>query len=95
MLITKLKDLNKKQIVVFGIETHICVLQTALALLEASYDVAVIKDASGSRAEIEHQSGLSYLQNNGAHIITTEMLLFQLLKTSKHPKFKEIQTLVK
>ncbi len=94
-VIASIKKLNKKQIFVCGIETHICVLQTVLTLIEEGYNVAVIKDACGSRNEFEHLSGLSYLKSCGAHIITTEMLLFQLLKSSKHPNFKEIQLLIK
>ena len=90
-----IKSTNKKQIVVFGIETHICVNQTVSALIHAGYDVHVVKDACGSRAESEFFAGIERMKNNGASILTTEILLFEWLKTSKHPSFKEIQNLIK
>ena len=86
---------NKKQIVLFGIETHICVNQTAYSLVQQGYDVTLIKDASGSRKEYEHNAGIERIRDHGAHIITTEIALFELLKSSKHEKFKEIQALIK
>ncbi len=86
---------NKKQIVVFGIETHICVSQTVNALIAKGYEVTVISDACASRAEIEHIAGLQRIKDNGASIVTTEIALFEWLKSSKHPKFKEIQNLIK
>ena len=85
----------RKQIVLFGIETHICVSQTANALIYKGYDVTVISDACGSRAEIEHKAGLERIKENGGHIITTEIALFEWLKSARHIKFKEIQNLIK
>ena len=90
-----LKKLGKNQIVIFGIETHICVNQTVAALIEEGYEVHVISDACGSRAEMEYSAGLSRMKDNGAYIITTEIALFEWLKGAKHPKFKEIQSLIK
>ena len=90
-----LLNYNKKQIFVCGIETHICVSQTANALIEAGYDVTLIKDASGSRAIEEHLSGIERMREFGTHIVTTEIVLFELLKTARHEKFKEIQALIK
>jgi len=92
---TKFNSLNKKQIIICGIETHICVHQSAAELLKNGFQVAVLTDASGSRAESEHVCGLENIKENGGCIKTTEMVVFELLKTSKHPKFKEIQSLVK
>jgi len=94
-LLKVLDDCNKKQIVVFGIETHICVHQTVAALVDAGFEVVVVSDACGSRSEEEYKSALFYMQNCGAHIKTTEMILFEWLKTAKHPNFKEIQALIK
>ena len=91
----EIKTWNKRQIVICGVETHICVSQTVNSLVELGYDVSVISDACGSRAEQEHLAGINRIKENGAHIITTEMALFEWLKTSKHPKFKEIQALIK
>lgn len=86
---------NKKQIIIFGIETHICVSQTAIALKEKGYDVTLIQDASGSRTEFEHNAGIERMKEFGVHIITTEIALFEWLKSSKHTKFKEVQALIK
>ena len=94
-LLNKLKECGKKQIIIWGIETHICVYQTALALLNNGYNVTVVSDACGSRSEYEYNSALSCLLSYGAKIKTTEMILFELLKTAKHPNFKEIQALIK
>ncbi len=91
----KIKSYDKKQIVIFGIETHICVHQTAAALLEAGYDVYVIKDACASRNKYEFKQGIDIMQQNGAKISCVEIALFEWLKGAKHSKFKEIQTLIK
>ena len=91
----EIKTWEKPQVVVAGIETHICVNQTVNALIELGYEVSVIADACGSRAEEEHFAGLNRMRENGAHILTTEIALFEWLKSSKHPKFKEIQNLIK
>ena len=93
--INEIKKFNKKQILLCGIETHICVLQTAIELISNGYDVYIFKDASSSRSEFEHKSGLDLLQQYGAKIISTEIAIFQWLRTSKHPHFKEIQALIK
>ena len=94
-LVEELKKINKNEIVIFGIETHICVYQTAIALLEAGYNVTLVKDASGSRSEIEHQTAIDCLKQCGVNIKTTEMILFELLKGAKHHCFKQIQALIK
>lgn len=86
---------NRKQIVLFGIETHICVHQTAAALLEAGYDVYIIKDACASRNKYEFKQGIEIMQQNGAKISCVEVVLFEWLKGAKHPKFKEVQALIK
>lgn len=95
LLLQELKQSGKNQIIVFGIETHICVHQTVAALIEAGFDATVVKDACGSRMESEYQSALVCMEKNGAKIKTTEMVLFELLKSAKHSRFKEIQSLIK
>lgn len=95
MLLNEIKQSNRKNIVIMGIETHICVYQTVIALLQNGYNVTVIADACGSRSQEEYLSGLMTMKEYGAHIKTAEMVIFELLKTARHPKFKEIQALVK
>jgi len=86
---------GRNQIVIFGIETHICVSQTANALVNKGYEVTIISDACGSRAETEHHAGIERMKDNGAHIITTEIAVFEWLKSARHINFKEIQSLIK
>lgn len=86
---------ERKQIIIFGIETHICVHQTVAALIEKGFDVTVVSDACGSRQKEHYIAGLDCMKVNGAKIKPTEMVLFELLKGAKHPNFKEIQSLIK
>ena len=94
-ILEAIKKHNKKQILIFGIETHICVSQTTAAFRELGYEVSIIKDACGSRAEEEYLAGLERMKDNGAYIITTEIALFEWLKGAKHPNFKAVQALIK
>ncbi len=91
----KIKSYGKKQIVIFGIETHICVYQTASALVEAGYDVYVVKDACASRNKYEFKQGIDAMAANGVKISCVEIALFDWLKGAKNPKFKEVQALIK
>lgn len=91
----KIASYGRKQIVLFGIETHICVHQTAAALIEAGYEVYVIKDACASRNKYEFKQGIDIMQQNGAKISCVEIALFEWLKGAKNPKFKEVQALIK
>lgn len=84
-----------KNIIICGIETHICVLQTVKALINEGFNVYVAKDGCASRETDEFKAGINLMEKYGAIISTTEIILFELLKTSKHPKFKEVQALIK
>lgn len=94
-VLDKIKSYNKKQIVICGIETHICVHQTAAALLREGFEVYVVKDACASRNKYEFKQGIELMQANGAKISCVEIVLFEWLKTAKNPCFKEIQALIK
>lgn len=94
-VLEKIKSLNKKQIVICGIETHICVHQTAAALLREGYEVYVIKDACASRSKYEFKQGIELMASNGVKVSCVEIVLFEWLKTAKNPCFKEIQALIK
>ena len=94
--IIALKNSGYKHVVICGIETHICVLQTVTDLIEKhGLKVSVVSDASSSRSEVEHNIGLNLMRQRGAEITSLEIQLFELLKSSKHPKFKEVQLLIK
>ena len=90
-----LKKLNIKNVVITGMETHICVLQTVIDLLEKDYNVFVVKDAVVSREKMNWETGVEYMRDAGAVITITETVLFQLLKKSGTPEFKQISKLVK
>lgn len=94
-MLEKIKSYGKKQIVIFGIETHICVHQTASALVEEGFDVYVIKDACASRNKYEFKQGIEAMVANGVKVSCVEIALFEWLKGAKNPKFKEVQALIK
>lgn len=94
-VLEKIKAFNKKQVVICGIETHICVHQTAAALLREGYEVYVAKDACASRSKYEFKQGIELMASNGVKVSCVEIVLFEWLKTAKNPCFKEIQALIK
>jgi len=90
----KIKDPDITDLVIFGIETHICILGTALDALDKGLRVHVVADAVASRTENNKSIGLTRLQQAGAYIVSTEMILFQLLKVAGTDEFKKINGLV-
>ena len=90
-----LASLYRKQIIVTGIETHVCVYQTVAQLLGSSYKVQVVSDAVSSRTASNKHIGLKKMQSLGAAITSTEMILFELLKTVEHSQFRNILDLVR
>ncbi|MBR1908772.1 isochorismatase family protein [bacterium] len=90
-----LQAYDKTQVVLFGIEAHICVYQTAMDLLDKGYEVYLVKDASKSRNEYEFNTGIELMRQEGVKITCLEIVLFELLQSSKNPHFKEIQSLIK
>lgn len=82
-------------IVIAGCEAHICLLQTALDLLEDEFDVWVVTDACASRTERNRDAAYDRLAGAGAELVTTEMVAFEWLRTAEHPDFKAIQALIK
>jgi nicotinamidase-related amidase len=81
--------------VVSGVETHICVLQTVLDLLQTGYRVAVVADAIGARSSLDHQWGLHRMEHSGAMVVTAEMVIYELLRQSDSENFKKILLLIK
>ena len=86
---------GRQHIVIGGCETHVCMLQTALSLLDAGYKVWVVADATGSRSELDRDVALDRLHQSGARIVTTEMVAFEWMVHCKHPHFRDIQALIK
>ena len=86
---------GRSTIVIAGCEAHVCLMQTALDLLEEEFDVWVVTDACSSRSERSRDAAFDRLAGNGAELVTTEMVAFEWLRTADHPMFKEILGLVK
>jgi len=91
----KLKQTGKKQIILCGIETHVCVYQTAMNLLDDNFEVTLVADAVSSRTAENKALAIEKLNAEGVSLSSTEMVLFELLKDAKHPNFKEIAKLIK
>ncbi len=86
---------ERNTILIAGCEAHVCLLQTALGLLEEEFDVWVVTDACGSRTELSRDAAFDRLAGNGAELVTTEMVVFELLRTCEHPDFKAALELIK
>jgi nicotinamidase-related amidase len=82
-------------VVVCGCEAHVCVLQTVLALRASGHDVAVAADAVGSRSPDNRDAALARMRAHGVDVVTTEMVVFEWLGSSRNPAFREVQKLIK
>jgi nicotinamidase-related amidase len=85
----------RNTIVLAGCEAHVCLLQTALGLIEEEFEVWVVTDACGSRTERNRDAAFDRLAGAGAELLTTEMVAFEWLRSADHPLFKEVQALIK
>ncbi len=81
---------NRTTVLICGMETHICVMQTALGAMNQGYIVHVASDAVGSRSEWNYHIGLNRMQDAGAVISSTEMMMYELLRSSSSAVFKEL-----
>jgi nicotinamidase-related amidase len=86
---------GRDQVLVCGIETHVCVSQTVLDLLDRGVEVQVAGDAVGSRTAENKELGLHKMEHAGAVLTSVETALFELLRGSDHEAFKQVQALVK
>ena len=82
-------------IVLAGCEAHVCLLQTALDLLEDEFEVWVVTDACSSRTERNRDAAFDRLAGAGAELVTTEMVAFEWIRSAEHPDFKAVQALIK
>ena len=83
------------QIVVCGVESHVCVQQTVLDLIANNHQVNLVADAVSSRKEIDYKIALERMRTLGAEVTTTESILFELLEVCDTPDFKEVSKIVK
>jgi nicotinamidase-related amidase len=91
----QIQSLGCKQFVLAGIESHVCVYQSAVDLLALGYEVEVVSDAVSSRTEANRRIGLERVRRAGAAITSVETVLFELLRVAEGPRFKEILSIVK
>jgi nicotinamidase-related amidase len=89
------RSLNKKQVLVAGMEAHVCVMQTALGLLERGFQPFVVQDAVGSRREEDRSAALERMRAAGCAMATTEMAMFEWMENAEVPQFRELLKLVK
>ena len=80
--------MKRKQIIIAGIETHICVLQTVLDLKDKNYEVFLVEGGTGSRNVEDHDLGIQRMLSSNVHLTNLEMLIFELVRDSKHKLFK-------
>ncbi|KJU82872.1 isochorismatase hydrolase [Candidatus Magnetobacterium bavaricum] len=88
--IEALKAVGRQTVILCGIETHVCVLQTCVELLEMGYVVHVVRDCVASRSKDNKDTAIEYMRDAGAVITTTETVLFQVLKRAGTDNFKTI-----
>lgn len=91
----QLEQLGSKHLIVAGVEAHICVLKTVLDALERGYEVHVVADAVSSRTQSNKQLALERMRQAGAYIVSTEMILFQLIDEAGTDQFKAISRLIR
>lgn len=91
----KLREIEARQIVLCGLETHVCVNQTAHDLLNEGFEVHLLTDSVASRFPQDKEAALQKMYSSGVIPATVEMALFELLRDSRHVQFKEIQALIK
>ncbi len=91
----RIESLTRRHVVLTGIECHVCVYQTALDLMSNGYTVHLVADAVSSRTQQNLAIGIDAMKTAGAQITSTEMVLFELLRTAADPKAKDIFKIVK
>jgi nicotinamidase-related amidase len=91
----ELKEHNKRNVVLTGMETHICVLQTCIGLLKGGINVHIVQDAVCSRTKENWKAGVEFMREAGAVVTSTETVLFQLLKVAGTEEFKKISQRIK
>ena len=92
---SRFESFNRNQVLLTGIETHVCVYQSAMDLIARGFETYVVCDAVSSRTPLNKQIGLDNIARAGGHITSVEMALFGLLKVAEGEAFKKIIKLVK
>lgn len=87
--------IGRKQVVIAGMEAHVCAMQAALGLVDHGYQCFFVHDASGSRRASDHTAAIERLRMSNVQIVTTEMVMFEWLKRADVPEFRELLKIVK
>jgi nicotinamidase-related amidase len=93
--VQELKRIGRKQVIVAGIEAHVCVFQTVRDLVKAGYEVYLVADAISARNPVDQEIGIHRAQKEGAILTTLEMTLTEILQSTRHPNFKDVMALLK
>ena len=91
----RLAQSGKKSVILAGIEAHVCMLQTAIDLVDQGYQPVIVADATSSRSTFDRDIAFERMRQEGARISTVESILFELTRVSGTPRFKEISRLIK
>ena len=94
-LLARLRALGRRQVVLGGVEAHVCVLQTSLELQTSGFAVHVVEDAVASRKEDDRLAALRRMERHGVERVTSEMVVFEWLREAGTPEFKELQGLIR
>jgi len=86
---------QRRTILIAGVEAHVCVLQTLLDLRQRGWQVALVSDACGSRKPADHYGASRRARAGGADIVSTEMAVFEWMRTCEHPRFRDVLRLIK
>lgn len=93
--LARLRETNRNQVLLTGIETHVCVYQTAVDLVRDGFEVHLVQDAVSSRIEANYHLGLERIKEAGALLTSVEMSLFEMLRVAEGEQFKQIIRIVK
>jgi nicotinamidase-related amidase len=95
VFIENMEALSRRQVLLAGIETHVCVYQTAVDLLARGYEVGVVADAVSSRKVADRDIALTRMRDEGVRLCSVEMALFELMRTAAHPAFRDVLKIIR
>lgn len=93
--VENVEKIGRKKCIIAGIESHICVLQTVLQMLDDGYEVYIATDCIASRNEMDHEMAVKRMIQEGAKPSTSEAIIYEIMKSAAHEKFREILKIVK
>ncbi|HHO57354.1 MAG TPA: hydrolase [Thermoplasmatales archaeon] len=93
--VENVEKIGRKKCIIAGIESHICVIQTALQMLEDGYEVYIATDCMASRNEMDHEMAIGRMIQEGVKPSTSEAIIYEIMKSASHEKFREILKIVK